>query len=652
MGLFVNMADHDYMDDVEPVKGKVLAWDNVEYFVHKRSALPLPSNCKIGRVKINPTKRKQILHSNSGVLPPGSFMAILGSSGAGKTTFLNALAQQYDDNGELVGDIRIGNDELTKKKFSTYCGYVKQQDILLPNNTVKETLDFYAHLRLPSSMSRSQRDQRVKATMKKLGLLHCADTLIGGKTKKGISGGEKRRVSVAVELIRDPTILFLDEPTSGLDSRTALSVVSTLVELAHVYNHTIICTIHQPRSQIFQLFDFLMILAKGKQIFYGQCSDSIPYFNGLGFPCPKHENPADFFIDLLTIDPSSEKTTAASQDRVQNIIESSEASPYEGVTPPPIEDSGDEELNENNEGGAGYFTQIYLLMKRTIIGQWRDKRTLIGRGAQNVVMAVMVLILFFQMDTDQTAIQDRISIIFMCLLGTTFSEAVAAALVFPLERPVYQRERDNRMYRISAYYFARQLTEFPIQLAMPSIFVCVVYFAAGLRPGFVPFLVFLIIVISLGFSINSYGLMVGAIVPGGPAALLVPSSLIIFLLAAGFYIHPDNFPTWLSWIVYIDVFYYGFNAAITNQFTDMDFYCKDDQFIEYEEVAVCPSGERVLATSSYCPITEGEQIIDRYDSDEWPIWAYIVILLGVAVFFRVITYICLRVFNPKEVELN
>merc|ERR1712100_589472 len=168
---------------------------------------------------------------------------------------------------------------------------------------------------------------------------------------------------------------------------------------------------------------------------------------------------------------------------------------------------------------------------------------------------------------------------------------------------------DNRMYRISAYYFARQLTEFPIQLAMPSIFVCVVYFAAGLRPGFVPFLVFLIIVISLGFSINSYGLMVGAIVPGGPAALLVPSSLIIFLLAAGFYIHPDNFPTWLSWIVYIDVFYYGFNAAITNQ------------FIEYEEVAVCPSGERVLATSSYCPITEGEQIIDRYDSDEWPIWA-------------------------------
>jgi len=291
-------------------------------------------------------------------------------------------------------------------------------------------------------------------------------------------------------------------------------------------------------------------------------------------------------------------------------------------------------------------------MKRTIIGQWRDKRTLIGRGAQNVVMAVMVLILFFQMDTDQTAIQDRISIIFMCLLGTTFSEAVAAALVFPLERPVYQRERDNRMYRISAYYFARQLTEFPIQLAMPSIFVCVVYFAAGLRPGFVPFLVFLIIVISLGFSINSYGLMVGAIVPGGPAALLVPSSLIIFLLAAGFYIHPDNFPTWLSWIVYIDVFYYGFNAAITNQFTDMDFYCKDDQFIEYEEVAVCPSGERVLATSSYCPITEGEQIIDRYDSDEWPIWAYIVILLGVAVFFRVITYICLRVFNPKEVELN
>ena len=158
----------------------------------------------------------------------------------------------------------------------------------------------------------------------------------------------------------------------------------------------------------------------------------MPYFNGLGYPCPKHENPADFFIDLLTIDPSSEKTTQDSEQRVDDIIQSSKSKPHTHEHEKEPERSDDRELSQNNQTGAGFLKQIYLLVKRTTTNSLRDRAYLIGRTAQNLLLAVMVLILFFQMDNDQTSIQDRISVVFMCLLGTTFSEAVAAALVCSL----------------------------------------------------------------------------------------------------------------------------------------------------------------------------------------------------------------------------
>merc|ERR1711974_134170 len=146
--------------------------------------------------------------------------------------------------------------------------------------------------------------------------------------------------------------------------------------------------------------------------------------------------------------------------------------------------------------------------------------------------------------------------------------------------------------------------------------------------------------------------MGGALFPAGIAALMVPSVLIIFLLAAGFYIHPDNIPTWLGWIIYPSAFYHAFSAAIVNQFSELEFYCKDDQFITYSENVVCVDGERLVAESSFCPITTGEQIVDRYSADEMEIWQYVLILLTFMVVFRVLVYFALRFTNPKEMELN
>ena len=253
-------------------KGACLSWENVTYSVEEGSRDKIRRWIPFCRSSVVP--RKRILHGLSGSARPGQLIAVMGSSGAGKTTLLNALAMQL--NGEMGGQVLINGKSMKKSLFRRYCGYVYQDDVLLPNLSVRETLEFYADLRLPSSMPRKEKSQRVEETLRKLGLLHCQDVSIGGSHQRGISGGEKRRVSIAIELILNPcesiprsgsslivetAIICLDEPTSGLDASTSLSVIESLADLAHNFGHTIICTIHQPRNQVFSLFDRLLLLA-------------------------------------------------------------------------------------------------------------------------------------------------------------------------------------------------------------------------------------------------------------------------------------------------------------------------------------------------------------------------------------------------------
>jgi ABC-type multidrug transport system ATPase subunit len=203
------------------------------------------------------------------------------------------------------------------------CSYVCQDDdALLPSLTVRETLQFSAKLRLPSFMTTEEKKQRAEEVLLKLGLKDCADNLIGSDLIKGISGGEKRRVSIAVQILTDPRVLLLDEPTSGLDAFTASSIMEVLQGLASE-GRTLILTIHQSRSDLFQQFGSVLLLARGgSPVYTGTAAGMLPHFNSLGFPCPTTTNPADFALDLITVDlqvSSREKTT---RSRVQSLIAS------------------------------------------------------------------------------------------------------------------------------------------------------------------------------------------------------------------------------------------------------------------------------------------------------------------------------------------
>ncbi|PTU20829.1 hypothetical protein P175DRAFT_0516460 [Aspergillus ochraceoroseus IBT 24754] len=242
---------------------------------------------------------KEILSGIQGAARPGQITAIMGASGAGKTTFLDLLARK-NKRGTVQGDFYINGEKVEDSQFKNMIGFVDQEDTMLPTLTVHETILTSALLRLPRDMSRGAKEQRVFEVEKQLGIFHIKDQLIGSEEGpgRGISGGEKRRVGIACELVTSPSILFLDEPTSGLDAFNAFNVVECLVTLAKTYNRTVIFTIHQPRSNIVALFDRLILLGQGKTVYSGPFSTCQQYFDEAGYSCPPGFNIADYLVDL------------------------------------------------------------------------------------------------------------------------------------------------------------------------------------------------------------------------------------------------------------------------------------------------------------------------------------------------------------------
>lgn len=242
---------------------------------------------------------KQILSGVQGIAPPGQLMAIMGASGAGKTTFLDILARK-NKRGFIEGSFYVNGEKVVDNEYRSVVGFVDQDDTMLPTLTVHETIMTSALLRLPRDMNISTKEQRVYEVEKQLGIFAIKDQLIGSDegNGRGISGGEKRRVGIACELVTSPSILFLDEPTSGLDAFNAFNVVECLVTLAKNYNRTVVFTIHQPRSNIVALFDHLVLLAKGRTVYSGPYSSCQSYFDRIGYSCPPGFNIADYLVDL------------------------------------------------------------------------------------------------------------------------------------------------------------------------------------------------------------------------------------------------------------------------------------------------------------------------------------------------------------------
>lgn len=354
---------------------------------------------------------KTILKPLTADFQPGTLNVIMGPSGSGKTTLLNSMAGRLRDDMttryKKYGNMTFNGLAPSEDVVHAICSFVTQEDdALLASLTVRETLRYAAGLRLPKWMSKEQKIQKAEEILLKMGLKDCADNLVGNDLIKGISGGEKRRVTIAVQILTEPRILLLDEPLSGLDAFTALSIMDVLRGLANE-SRTLVVTIHQPRSDIFTHFGSILLLARGgSPVYAGPAQSMLPHFAGQGYHCPRHVNPADFALDLITVDLQHESREAASRAKVRRLIESWTSDMFPAARIRSIATPA--ELGSLARAPASFASAFTILVRRATKNFFRQPDLLVARIMQVVGLAIVLSLYFAPLKNDYFAVQNRL----------------------------------------------------------------------------------------------------------------------------------------------------------------------------------------------------------------------------------------------------
>ena len=442
-------------------------------------ALELDKRSSLGRRL--PTKT--ILEPVTASFQAGVLNVIMGPSGSGKTSLLNAMALRLRNTAgtryRTAGTMTFNGAIPSGSVIRSVCSYVCQDDdALLPSLTVRETLKFSARLRLPSFMTTAQKEQRAEDVLLKLGLKDCAENLIGSDMIKGISGGEKRRVSIAVQILTDPRMLLLDEPTSGLDAFTASSIMEVLQGLAHE-GRTVILTIHQSRSDLFQQFGTVLLLARGgSPVYAGNGAGMLPHFEALGHLCPTTTNPADFALDLITVDLQQSDREETTRSKVRSLIDSWSNGDFV-ASMGPSEISTPAELGSLVRKPSTFFSAYPILVERAFINIRRQPPIIIARIMQVLGLGIILTLFFAPLKNDYFSVQNRLGFIqeFCALYFVGMLQNVA---VYPNEKDVFYRENDDGTYGVEAFFAQYFTLEIPFEIISCLLFAVFADLGAGL----------------------------------------------------------------------------------------------------------------------------------------------------------------------------
>ncbi|GAB5570644.1 broad substrate specificity ATP-binding cassette transporter ABCG2 isoform X1 [Prionailurus iriomotensis] len=575
----------------------VLSFHNINYRVKVTSGFLL------GRK----TVEKEILTNikSNGIMRPG-LNAILGPTGGGKSSLLDVLAARKDPHG-LSGDVLI-NGAPRPANFKCNSGYVVQDDVVMGTLTVRENLQFSAALRLPTTMTTNEKNMRINRVIQELGLDKVADSKVGTQFIRGVSGGERKRTSIGMELITDPAILFLDEPTTGLDSSTANAVLLLLKRetLMSEQGRTIIFSIHQPRYSIFKLFDSLTLLASGRLMFHGPAQEALGYFTLMGYQCEPYNNPADFFLDVINGDSSA--VVLNRQDQAGEAKETEEPSKRDI---PLIEKIAEfyansafsrktkDELNQLSEGQkkkSSAFREITYATSFCHQLRWISKRSfknLLGNPQASIAQIIVTIILglvigaiFYDLKNDSTGIQNRSGVLFFLTTNQCFS-SISAVELFVVEKKLFMRLKPV----VEAFFI------------MMFTLMMVAYSASSMA-----------LAIAAGQSVVSI------------ATLLMTISFVFMMIFSGLLVNLTTIQPWLSWLQYFSIPRYGFAALQHNEFLGQNF---------------CP-GLNITTnnTCSYATCTGEEFLVNQgIDISPWGLWKNHVALACMIVIFLIIAYL-------------
>ncbi|KAL4281640.1 hypothetical protein GQ457_03G004500 [Hibiscus cannabinus] len=572
---------------------------------------------------------RSILRGLTGYARPGELLAIMGPSGCGKSTLLDTLAGRLGPNTRQAGDILV-NGRKQSLAYGT-SAYVTQDDALITTLTVKEAVYYSAQLQLPDTLAKSEKKERAEMTIREMGLQDAMDTRIGGWGAKGLSGGQKRRVSICIEILTRPKLLFLDEPTSGLDSAASFYVLSRIARLNQKdgTGRTIIASIHQPSLEVFQLFTNLYLLSSGKTVYFGPVSSTNQFFASNGFPCPTLQNPSDHFLKTINKDFDKDielgyANGIPTEEVIEILVKSYKSSDVYQMVQQDIAQickQGGKAL-EKNKRQAKFFTQCHVLTRRSFINMSRDLGYYWMRLGVYIGLAVVLGTVFSHIGMGDGSIQARGSLIMFVASFLTFM-AIGGFPSFVEEMKIFERERLNGHYGVTAFVIGNTLSALPFLAMVALIPGTITYFLPGLHSGYQHFFFFVTLLFACMMLVESLMMIVASLVPNFLMGIIVGAGIQgLMILVGGFFRLPDDLPKpVLKYPLYHIAFHkYAYQGLFKNEFQGLTF----------------PNVQGGVAGSA--PTISGEEILNQ----TWHIemgyskWVDLAILFAMVVFYRLL----------------
>ncbi|KAJ2778276.1 ATP-binding cassette transporter snq2 [Coemansia javaensis] len=620
---------------------------------------------------------RQLLDSVSGFIKPGTMTALMGSSGAGKTTLLDALSQRKTI-GRLEGEILM-NGAPQPRSFRRVTGYCEQLDVHNPFATVREALRFSACLRRPAAVLDSEKNAYVERVIYLLGLTDIADCQIGSPTSgEGISLEERKRLTIGIELVSRPKILFLDEPTSGLDAQASFKIVQFLRRLA-AEGQTILCTIHQPSAVLFEQFDRLLLLVRGGRTVY--CGDLGPdaqtlirYFERNGAsPCPPTANPAEYILDVVGskgalpvdwpqtwADSPERRGVLAEIDRI-NQLKQAHSSNHAAAGDDDSSGSGDDSRIYAN----GHLFQTRMVMRRMFLSYWRNTEYVVINAVLQIVCALILGFTYFNVSDSATDLNNRMFALFLCSLITVYIIGQVQP-EYLRQRQYFARETSTNQYGWPAFSAAIILVEWPFLVFGNALFFACFYWTVGLngdsdRIGyfFISYVVLTLFGATLGQAVASFS-------PDEiTAAIVNPVLTTMMMMFCGVTVPYAQMPKfWRRWMYWLSPYHYYVEGILTNDMHGSPVRCRPSELYVFEPPAnaTCASyagrwvkaatgylaNPNATAACQYCPYSVGDEYFASLDWSFAHRWRNLGILLAFTAFNVAFTALMVRVYKTNR----
>jgi ABC-type multidrug transport system ATPase subunit len=515
-----------------------------------------------------------------------------------------------------------GHAVTSRAQLRRTCGFVTQDDNLLPLLTVRETILFAARFRLRSDVTARERNERVEALMQELGLSEVADSYVGGgdaemssSSSRGVSGGERKRVSIAVDIVHDPPVLLLDEPTSGLDSRSAMDVLALLHEVARARRQVVVLSIHQPSYRMLGYISSLLLLSRGAVAHFGTLKSLEGALGRLGHKIPTQLNPLELAMEVTEqLQEDHSKFAVLNKDQDQSEDESL------GLA------NGRGGLHVPEHGYRSRAVEVAALTVRCWRTMYRTQQLFAARAAQAIVGGLGLGSVFFRVPADPDGVALRLGL-FAFSLSFLLSSTVEALPILLQERRVLMREASRRAYRLSSYVIANALVFAPCLLAVALLFSAPVYWLVGLRASLPAFAFFVLAVWLIVLMASSLVLFLSAVSPD----FILGNSLIciflgVFFLFSGYFIPKESIPRYWTFMYYVSMYRYPLDLLLINEYGG-----------SAGEKCVAWMGGDAMNGNGVC-LSTGSDVLRGRGVDEGMRWVNVGVMLGFFLVYRIMCW--------------